>query len=209
MMINDILAKLKKGEVLSAEEKAAFDAFDLQAAMDAVATGGRKKAEADAVKAAKDAADAQAKLKELQDTLTEGEGKGKTELQRLQDQIAALSKTVATEQAEKAKLVRQQKLSDVIRESGIQFVQEVDGRIMRQALESEFAQLADDDLADVEKIKPVISTFRARNKAVIADTSGFGTGQRKSEPSPVDRLKDVEKMTADERAADLKKKGIL
>jgi hypothetical protein len=41
------------------------------------------------------------------------------------------------------------------------------------------------------------------------DASGHGTGRPPATGTPEQRLKDVEKMTAEERAADLKKRGIL
>jgi hypothetical protein len=127
-------------------------------------------------------------------------------LQKLQEQLAVLQKQVETATTEKQKLLRQQKLDDVIRKSGIQFVQEVDGNIMRRALENEFAPLVDDDLAVDDKVKPVIETFRARNKAVILDMSGHGTGLPPHQQSDAaTRAKKIEEMTPAERKADMKK----
>lgn len=211
-MIKDILAKLAKGETLTDAEKKILAEYDPQKELDAAAAAARKKAEADALKAVQDLAAAQQQLKDLQTKVSEAEGKGKTDVQKLQEQVATLTQQIQAGQAEKAKLIRQQKLDDVIRSSGLQFVKEVDGGIMRSALVNEFAGLSDDDLAVADKTKPVIETFRARNKAVILDLSGHGAGSSPHTPggaSAEDRQKAIEAMTPEQRREDLKKKGIL
>lgn len=211
MSIKDILAKAAKGDQLSEEERTSLAAYDPQKEIDSAAAAARKKAEADADKAAKDLAAAQKALKEAQDAAEAAGNKGKTDLQKLQEQVAGLTKQVETVTAEKTKLQRQQKLDDVVRGSGIEFVQEVDGSIMRRALDSEFSALTDEDLADPEKTKPVLDTFRARNKAVILDKSGHGAGGPPHQPAggADDRHKAIEKMTPEERRADLKKRGVI
>ncbi len=211
MQIKDILAKVTKGETLTDEEKQALAGFDPDAVVNSAAAAARKKAESDAAKAAQEAADLKAKLDAAMAKLTEAEGKGKTDLQKLQEQVATLSRQVETANAEKAKLVRQQKLDDVIRSSGLQFVKEVDGSIMRSALVKEFEGLPDDALADAEKVTPILNTFRARNKAVILDTSGHGAGGPAHTPGSgaEDRAKEIEQMTPEQRRADMKKRGIL
>lgn len=214
MTIADILAKVRKGDTLTAEEKTFLEGYDPQRDLDGAAAAARKKAEADASKAAQDLEAAQKQLTELQAKLAEAGSKGKTDLQKLQEQVATLTAQIEAEKAEKTKLIRVQKLDDVIRRSGVQFVQEVDGNIMRRALESEFGGLSDEDLASDVKVKPVLDTFRARNKAVILDTSGHGSGgathdgSLKAGGTGLDG-KPVDKMTAAERQADLKKRGIL
>jgi len=211
MNIKDILAKVTKGEELSADEKAFLAAYDPQKDSDSAAAAARKKAEADAKKAADDLAAAQQQLKDLQGKLDESGSRGKSDLQKLQEQVAGLTKQIEAANGEKAKLVRQQKLDDVIRTSGLQFVKEVDGGIMRGALVNEFGQLTDDDLADEAKVKPVIETFRARNKAVILDGSGHGAGgpPHTTEQVAAERAQAISKMTPEQRKEDLKKRGIL
>lgn len=210
MTIKEILAKVAKGEELTAEEKTLAAGYDPQKDIDSAAAAARKKAEADAAKAVQDLAAVQQQLKDAQSKLDEAGGKSKTDLQKLQDQVATLQKQVEAARTEKVKLIRQQKLNDVIQASGIQFVKEVDGSIMRRALENEFAPLADDDLVSDEKVKPVIETFRARNKAVILDVSGHGTGlPPHAQNDAANRAKKIEEMTPAERKADMKKSGIL
>jgi multidrug efflux pump subunit AcrA (membrane-fusion protein) len=209
--IKDILAKAAKGEQLTEDERAVLAGYDPDGAVNSAAAAARKKAEADAAKAAQDAADLKAKLDEALAKLADFDGKGKSEMQKLADQVASLTKQVADANAEKAKLVRQQKLDDVIRASGLQFVKEVDGSIMRGALVKEFEGLPDDALADAEKVTPIINTFRARNRAVILDTSGHGAGNPPHDPGAgaADRAKRIEDMSPAERKADLKKSGVL
>lgn len=200
MTIKDILAKVTKGEALTAEEKAFAESYDPQQALDGVAAAARKKAEADLTKATQDLAASQQALKDLQTKLDDSGNKGKSQLEQLQTQVAALTKQIGEETAAKAKLIRQQKLDDVIRGSGLQFVKEVDGNIMRRALEQEFGPLTDDDLAVADKVKPVLTTFAARNKAVILDTSGHGAGGSPHTPGGSPEASDAEHMTTEQRA---------
>jgi len=211
MNLKDILAKVNKGETLTAEEKTFLADYDPQREMDSVATAARKKAEADAKKASDDLAAAQAQLAEATKKLAEAGDKGKTDLQKLQDQMATISKQLESATADKAKLVRQQKLDEAIRSTGLQFVPEVDANIMRRALEGEFAGLTDEDILVPEKTKPIVETFRARNKAVILDSTGHGAGMPPHTPgSPAaPDNKAIEAMTPEQRKADLKTKGIL
>ena len=210
MNLKDILGKVAKGEELTAEEKQVLAGFDPDAHANSAAAAARKKAEADAAKAAADLKAAQERLAEMEGQLSETNNKGKSEAEKLAAKVAELSKTVESVTKEKAQLVRQQKLDDVIRTSGLQFVKEVDGGIMRNALVSEFGNLSDDDLADLEKVKPVIETFRARNKAVILD-AGHGSGGPAHTPDVPTGLdgKPVDQMSAGEREADLKKRGLI
>lgn len=211
MTIIDILTKVRKSEQLTAEEKSFLEAYDHQKELDGTASAARKKAEADATKAAQDLATAQQQLKDAQAKLEEADGKGKSDTQKLAEQVAALTKQVQDGVAEKAKLVRQAKLDDVVRSAGLQFVPDVDGGIMRSALVKEFEGLPDDALANAEKVKPIIDTFRARNKAVILDTSGHGAGGPAHNPGSgaEDRATTIEKMTPEQRQEDLKKRGII
>jgi len=211
MTIKDILAKAAKGEALTAEEKSFAESYDPQKELDSTAAAARKKAEADAEKARADLQALTTKLSEAEAKLNDAAGKGKTDLEKLTTQVATLTSQVQAAQAEKAKLVRQQKLDDVIRGSGIQFVKDVDGGIMRQALVREFEGLPDDDLVDAAKVAPIVTTFRARNKAVILDTSGHGAGAgpHQTGGTPEDRVKVIEAMTPEQRREDLKKRGIL
>lgn len=212
MTIKDILAKAAKGETLGDEEKQLLTGFDPDAAVNSAAAAARKKAEAEAEKAHADLAALSQKLNEAEAKLQDAAGKGKTDLEKLTTQVATLTQQVQAAQAEKAKLIRQQKLDDVIRQSGLQFVKEVDGGIMRAALVNEFGDLSDEDLAVADKVKPVLDTFRARNKAVILDTSGHGAGGL---PPAAGKSgtglsgKPVAEMSPEERREDLKKRGVL
>jgi hypothetical protein len=209
--IKDILNKAAAGEALTDEEKAIATGYDPQRESDAVAAAARKRAESEAETLRKEQATLAAQLKDAQSKLEAASNAGKSDVQKLTEQVNALTQQVTAGAAERAKLVRQQKLDDVIRLSGIEFVPEVDGGIMRNALVGEFAHLADEDLATPEKVAPVIATFAARNKATIVDRSGFGAGGRPGVDGggAKSRAVEVEKMTPEQRKADLKKRGIL
>lgn len=211
MNIKEILEKVAKGEALTPEEIEVVKGYDPQKDLDAVAAAARKKAMADADRAQTEAEALKQKLAKAHAALEDAQGKGKTETQKLQEQVAKLAKQIESANAEKAQLIRQQKLDDVIRTSGLQFVKEVDGGIMRSALINEFSSLSDDDLADTDKVKPIVDTFRVRNKAVILDAPGHGTGNPAHEPTGPTGIdgKPVKEMTPQEREADIKKRGML
>ena len=210
MNVKDILGKVAKGEALTDDEKAFVASYDPEQATNAAAAAARKKAEAEADKARKDLEALTVRLTDAETRLQDAAGKGKTDLEKLTQQVGTLTQQVQAAQAEKAKLIRQQKLDDVIRKTGVAFVKEVDGGIMRQALINEFGNLTDEDLADDAKTKPVLETFKARNKAVIV-AEGYGSGGTPHTPKVSTGLsgKPVDQMSPAEREADLKKRGIL
>lgn len=217
MKLKDILAKVAKGEALTDEEKAFVVAHDPEKEVNDAAAAARRKSEKDATDAQAALQAAQQKLNELQQQVDASKSAGMTESQKSQKQIETLSAQVAqltkaqTDlQAERVKLVRQTKVDEVIRGSGVKFVPEVDQKIMSGALAAAFNGLSDEDLADPEKVKPIVGTFKAVNKAVILDTTGHGAGNPPhAGDEAATRAKKIEDMTADERRADLKKSGIL
>jgi hypothetical protein len=79
------------------------------------------------------------------------------------------------------------------------------------ALEHALAGLKDEDLDSEEAIKPIIEGFTSKNKAILLDQSGGGAGTpaKGGAGSAAGGTADPMKMTADERQADLKKRGIL
>lgn len=180
MKLKDILAKLLKGEALTDAEKAFVAEHDPDTATNNAAAAARRQAEQerDRIKA-----ELETQLKDLQTKLAEGDGKGKTELQKamaelekLQKQVSEMTKSLEGERSEKSKLIRAQKIEELARASGIQFIKDVDAKIMARALAAQFDELTVEDLADAAKVKPIIDTFKATNRAVIFDGSGHGSG---------------------------------
>jgi hypothetical protein len=183
MNLKEILAKLAKGEALTDAEKDFLAKFDPQKAIDDAAAAARRKSETDA-KAAKDEADAARRERDdLKAQAEEAANKGKPEIDRLKAdneklkaKIVELEKTVATLSGERQALTRDAKLTKIIQGSGLDFVQKVDRDAMIGILKNRFGDLKDDELEDATKTKPILDAFRSANEAVIADTSGHGSG---------------------------------
>lgn len=183
MKIKDILAKVTKGETLTAEEKTFLEQFDPDKSTNDAAAAARRKAEQDLQTATTTMATLQAQVGDLQKKLDDGNTSKMTDLQKAQTQIETLTKqigdltkSIETEKGEKSTLLRQTKIDELARASGIRFVNTVDAKIMNRALTSAFEGLSGEDLADTSKVTPIIQTFRQVNKGVIVDTTGFGSG---------------------------------
>ncbi len=218
MKIQDILAKVAKGESLNDDEKKFLAGFDLQKLIDDGAAAARRVAEG-ATKKADEAAEALKKqLDDLQkklDDATKGKmtdaEKAKADQDALLKRLADLEKKYADKEAEAIKLTRQSKVDEVIRGSGIQFVKEVDGKIMTGALAAAFAGVKDDELGKPDVVKPILEAFRSANKAVIVDASGHGSGTVPGQriETGVATGKPIDQMTPAERQEDLKKRGVI
>ena len=221
MKIKDLLTKVAKAEKLTDEEQRFLNDYDPDKAVNDAAAAARRKAEqdADAAKAAK--TELEQKLADLQaqiESTTTGKksesDKAQAMMDKLTKQVADLDQKLKSADAEKAKLIRQTKLDEVIRSAGIVFSDAVDKKIMTRALADAFAEIGDDALADANAVKPIIETFRAVNKGVIVDTSGHGSGGAPhvgTQRPEVGVLtgKPIDQMTPEERQADLKKRNII
>lgn len=170
--MKDIIAKLLQGQELSQEERAKLEGFD----PDSMAASARKKGEAerDEWKAKYDAL---AKESEEARAKQEALGKGKqTELQQLQERLAKLEQAKAEAEAEASKLRRSQRIEDILKASGIKFIDNVDPEFLRGAFARTFDEV--DDLTDDTRVKELVGSFRAANKGLVLDTTGSGTGRQ-------------------------------
>jgi hypothetical protein len=209
MTIKELLAKVAKGEALTDEEKAELAGYDPDKASNGAAAAARKAAEKE-----RDALKAQ--LSELEAKLGDAENAGKSEVDQLKAQVAKLSKAVETATAAAAKaegdrkaLLRGTKLDRIV--GGLKFVDGLDANLPRLALEKALADLKDEDLDNEEAVKPILSGFAERNKAILLDQSGGGAGTPAKDRAGGGGggSSDPSKMTADQRAADLKNRGII
>lgn len=208
MTIKDILAKVRKGEALTDEEKAALEAFDPDKVADSKAAAARKEAEKqrDALKA---------QLAELEGKLEEAGNAGKSEVEQLKGQVAKMAKAVedskalvAKAEGEKRALVRSTKLDRIM--GNLKIVEGVDQSLPRLALERVLADLKDEDLDVETAVNPLVEAFKAKNKAILLDQSGGGAGTPpKDGTRGVPGSKPLDQMTAAERAAQLKQQGIV
>lgn len=215
MSIKDILAKAAKGETLNDEEKSALLAYDPDKAANDAAAAARRKAD-------QDAADARTELKKLQDaneaarkatedaakaTQTEAQ-KREGEFKALQAQVTALTKAKEDAEAKNTAIARSQAIRDKAKAAGIALAPKtVSEKLFFQMLE---ASLAGVEVSDEEKLNAALESFKAENAGVIT-APGNGSGVEAGTPAGPVGLdgKAVEKMTAQEREADLKKRGIV
>jgi len=181
MKLKDILAKVAKGEALTDEEKKFLADHDPEKAANDIAAAARRKAEEKAAALEKEREDLNKKLEEMQGKLDHAANAGKTDLEKAQGQIAGLSKQLndlqtkiqSTEQ-EKAGMLRNQRLSELRREAGIQFVGGLDQKMLERSFAGAFEGV--DNLDDENVIKVKVDTWKAMNKAAILDASGGGAG---------------------------------
>lgn len=209
MNIKEILAKLLKGEALTDAEKAFMAEYDPDKTADSKAAAARKAAE-------KERDTLRQKLIDLESQLEDAGNAGKTEVEQLKIQVAKMAKAVETATAaaakaegEKKALVRGTKLDRIM--GGLKFVDGLDASLPRLALERAMAELKDEDLDNEDTIKPIVDGFRSKNKAILLDESGGGAGTPAKDgvKSASSGGKPIDKMTPDERRADMKKQGII
>jgi multidrug efflux pump subunit AcrA (membrane-fusion protein) len=208
MDIKAILAKAAKGETLTDEERTLLASYDPDKAANSAAAAARKKAEAE-LKEARD------KVTELEQQISEAGSEGKTELEKLQKQVEKLTKSLADKdaaiakaEAERKKGIRDGKIGKIA--AGMKLMEGVDPDLVRMALDRAFAEVADDDLDVAEKTAPIIDGFVGKNKALIVGDKGGGSGTPpKDGAGGGSGSSDPMKMTAEQRQAELKKKGII
>jgi len=183
MNLTTILAKIARGEDLSEAEKAFIAEYDHQAAIDAIAANARRKSEDRATVAEKELTEANRKAKEIQDALEAKELEGKPELEKLQaenerlkTQIAERDTQIETLSKDKEGLTRESTLETVFRKAGLQFVDKVDAVAMTAFFKNAFGTLSLEDLGDDALVGPIVEAFKSANEAILADTSGHGSG---------------------------------
>lgn len=215
MSIKEILAKLTKGEPLTDEEKAVVAGYDPDKAVNDAAAAARRKAEADLaalkkqydeMKAAIDAEKAKAD-EENKAKLTEAQ-KREADFKAMQAQLVALTKAKEDAERQSAAVKRSQAIRDAAKAAGITLAPKtVSEKLFFSMLE---ASLGDVDVGKEEQLKTALESFKSENPGIIA-APGSGSGVDSGKPAGPVGLdgKPVEKMTAQERDADLKKRGIV
>lgn len=215
MDIKQILAKAAKGETLTDEEKSALAAFDPDRVADSKAAAARKTAE-QKLKEKEDALKAlQTEIEAIREEADHKANANKPELDKLTAQLAKVQKQLddqkkafETVAAEKRALVRGTKLDRIM--GGLKFVDGLDASLPRLALEKALADLKDEDLDTDDLVKPIVEGFTSKNKAILLDASGGGAGTpAKGGAGASTGGKPIDKMTPEERRADMKKQGII
>lgn len=216
MNIKEILAKVNKGETLTDEEKTFLAGYDPDKIVNSTAAAARKSAEAKLKDKELELQKVQSDIEALRAESEEKANANKPELEKLQRELAKMTKSLADKEAafvkltsEKQQMIRGGKINRIL--SGIKFVDGLDPDIARLGIEKSLAEVNDDDLDSEDLVKPIMEKFKSANKAILADTSGHGAGNPPKDAvnSNSQQQKPVDQMTADERAADLKKRGII
>ena len=216
MKLKDILVKVAKGETLTDAEKQFIVDHDPDEVANNAAAAARRKAEEKAAALEKERDDVKKQITDLQSKLDGASNAGKSELEKAQSQIAALSKQfgelqtkLQTTEQEKTQMQRGQRLAELRRSAGIQFIGGLDHGMLEKSFASAFEGVDNLDDANIAKIK--VDTWRTMNKAAILDASGHGAGSvpHVAGDGAAERTKKIEEMTPAERKADLKKSGII
>jgi len=214
MNIKELLAKVIKGETLTDEEKAFVAAYDPDKIVNSTAAAARKSAEAKLKEKETELQKLQADIEALRLVAEEKANANKPELEKLTREMEKLQKGLVEKESavqqlvqEKRQMIRNGKISRIM--AGLKFVEGLDPEIIRLGVEKSLAAIGDDDLDSGEAINPVMEMFKARNKAILADTSGHGSGNPPKDTVGLTGRKTVDKMTASERAEELRKQGII
>jgi hypothetical protein len=217
MDIKTVLSKVTKAEALTDDEKAFAASFDLQQEINKAAAGARKGAEGKLKEKEQALATLQADIETLRAEAEEKANAGKPEIERMAKEIEKLKKAVADKDAgmaalsaEKKNLIRGGKLNRVM--AGLKFVDGIDPDLPRMALEKALAAVEDADLDNDVTVKPILDGWVEKNKALILDQSGGGSGTQagdRRQASGGTGQKTPDKMTAKERENDLKAQNII
>jgi membrane protein involved in colicin uptake len=180
MTIKEVLAKVRKGEALTEEEKAILEAYDPEKTANDAAAAARRKAEADLEKAKADLAKIQTDLETAKkaldskdaEKLTEAEKMTK-EMENLKTQVKAITEAKAQAEAKTAATMRSQAIRDKAKAAGIALAPKtVSEGLFFQMLE---ATLSGVDVADEAAITAALDKFKAENPGVIV-APGKGSG---------------------------------
>ncbi len=176
MKLNDILAKIARGDALDEAERAFAGQYDEQASLDAAAAKARKRAEADAAewraKAEKAAADLEAAIEKASDPAKD------TEIAKLTKRIETMERRNAALEAEKAATARSAAIREAMKGAGIVAAKGVDADMLQEIVG---LRLKDTDLGDADAVKAVFDAFKKSNPSMIA-AGGIGGVGVKGEP---------------------------
>jgi len=181
MNIKELLAKISKGEALTDEEKVFVAAYDPEKVVNSTAAAARKSAEAKLKEKEAELQKLQSDIETLRTDADEKANANKPELEKLTREMEQLQKGLAEKETavqqlvqEKRQMIRNGKVSRIM--ATLKCVEGLDPEIVRLGVDKSLATLSDEDLDSEDTVNPVIEAFKAKNKAILADTSGHGGG---------------------------------
>lgn len=150
------------------------DAPALQAALDASAASARKAEKAKADQLA-------ARVAELEALAENAANAGKSEAEKLKleyDKATKRAKELEERAAKAESEFRNHRRGNAIERhlGSLALLPGLDRSLIKPAFAGLFNDVADDELEDAEKVKPIIEAFKAKSKAILVDTSGHGSG---------------------------------
>ena len=178
MNIKDILAKLLKGETLTAEEKAYAEQFDQQKEIDTASAAARRKAEKEA-KDLQSKLDAQnATVKELTEKLEAAEkaandakGGNSAEIAKMQKQIAKLEAINAENEKTLKANARTEAIRTAVKAAGLTAAEGISSAAFDKLID---LAVGDTDTSDADAMKAVIEQFKTDNPSMIAAATKQG-----------------------------------
>ncbi len=214
-MIKDILAKIKNKEALTDEETAELLEYDYDKDMGSTAAGARRKAEQEAAKLKARLAEIEAEREALESKSNQTEEAKLSAEQKFQKQVELLSKQVEQFKREKeeseAKIKANERKSYISKlrdKHGISFVKGIDSEVISDIFERQFNGLESFD--DEDEVTGRINSFVEKNKAIILDKSGSGSGDGEDGKPSVgggSGNSKIEKMSDEELSEYLKNAG--
>lgn len=172
MTIVEIIAKLRKGETLTAEESAFLDAYDPQKEIDTASASARRKAEERMKEAIAKQTAAEDALREMQEKANDPSKAN--ELAALQKKVAKLEALNAAAEAQNKAHARMDAIRAAAKAEGIVAAEGINGAVFERLLD---LAVGDTDCADADALKGALTAFKTENPAMIAASVRSGSGQ--------------------------------
>ncbi len=180
MNIKELLAKLLKGETLTAEEKAFVEQYDPQKEIDTASAAARRKAEKEAKEALSKLEAQNATVKELSEKLEAAEkaandakGGSTAEIAKMQKQIARLEAVNAANEQKLKANARMDAIRAAVKAAGISAAQGISPDALERLID---LSVGDTDVSDADAMKAVLDQFKADNPSMIAAAVKGGSG---------------------------------
>lgn len=169
MKLNDILAKVVKGDALTDEERNFLSSYDEQKSLDGAASAARRKAETerDNFKAKVDELSAA-----LEDAKKTGDNSNNT-IAKLQKDVADLIKANKESAAKIAAQARTDAIRKAVGDAKISCAKGVSSSLFEAAIKGAFEGV---DMANGDVVKAALDKFKADNPAIIAAQGIGGAG---------------------------------
>jgi DNA repair exonuclease SbcCD ATPase subunit len=210
MGIKDLLAKIVAGEALTDAERAEVKDYDPESAVNSAAAAARRASEAKLAQIESARAALAAKLAETESQSTTKELSMADQLKALNTRLASIEAARVEAENQTKALKRAQSIEKVRNQVGINFVPGIDHEYAAEAFERAFKDIEVINPED-EAVKTALTAWTTKNKALILDTTGSGSGQKTSPAtlSVAGAGTDVSKMSDQELLAHMKSKKLI